>query len=843
MVVWQLADGSGRFQRKLGESHCLSRLRNLLQRKPHLHTFGRAVFAVSDALDRADGLGKDKTLNDAIYKMVKKLDISTPGNIRLAQVREGGREVEILDGGFLYTLHLTWLKADFDYRALKERATAKAEGGEVVVKVYPGSRFAEPLPSIPTTPIHSTMISTSAPSSAHVTPSPAPSGPVTSSTPSAPAIASANAKGKKRASFVNLSESPFAHTGSPNDTSSSTLKAQLKKGAKTAASIAAKKARTSLSSDAGVSTPTAKPATPASSQSKEKEIKGKKDTISVAPMILPPIVETDSPSSSSAPPSTTPTQHNQQTPASTKSLSKSRIKRDAKQQAAQKAQANPSASTTTSSPAAPVSPMQSTSAVPIPDSVTKFLQKYKPVKPSPLGSAQPQNPREASPAPVGNSAPPGVEKPPNPGSKRQKKKQKQEQKGRPRLSAEHVVGNELPVNAEASSSKSPAVTPAKKASARKTPKKISQDASALAQAVAEETESADQSRSEPAPLPATESAAKPVESAAKPVGESGTSDIPVTPPKVVSKPRPSLSLASVWNLFDKPAEPPQTPDYSSSSFISPKKSAKKTKVQASDEQANVVSNGTNAYEDNVEQQPVMMEQPSSQPEESGQRAEDVTPTKKGKGKGKQGVLSEKTAPAQERAKINTSPVAEPETAAHRRDKEKANDAVEGSKSTSLSVETDPLSASPEDVQTPEMQSTVVAQHSSSTSSVSDAILSPGTVTPSSSETTAVKHNVVSVAPSTPAEKKAKPNAPKSTKKATPNRPVSTYAKDIMASYRAKMAAEEAEARGEIVEVPEPNQGPIMTSGDIVMAKPETPTGGIAPTEDMTANKDGELYNV
>lgn len=107
MVVWQLADGSGRFQRKLGESHCLSRLRSLLQRKPHLHTFGRAVFAVSDALDRADGLGKDKTLNDAIYKMVKKLDISTPGNIRLAQVREGGREVEILDGEFLYTLHLT----------------------------------------------------------------------------------------------------------------------------------------------------------------------------------------------------------------------------------------------------------------------------------------------------------------------------------------------------------------------------------------------------------------------------------------------------------------------------------------------------------------------------------------------------------------------------------------------------------------------------------------------------------------------------------------------------------------------------------------------------------------
>lgn len=564
-------------------------------------------------------------------------------------------------------------------------------------------------------------------------------------------------------------------------------------------------------------------------------MKGKKDTVSVAPMILPPIVETDSPSSSSAPPPTTPTQHNQQTPASTKSLSKSKIKRDAKQQAAQKAQANPSASTTASSPAAPVSPMQSTSAVPIPDSVTKFLQKYKPVKPSPLGSAQPQNPREASPAPVGNSAPPGVEKPPNPGSKRQKKKQKQEQKGRPRLSAENVVGNELPVNAEASSSKSPAVTPAKKASARKTPKKISQDASALAQAVTEETESADQSRSEPAPLPATESAAKPV-------GGSGTLDIPVTPPKIVSKPRPSLSLASVWNLFDKPAEPPQTPDYSSSSFISPKKSAKKTKVQASDEQAIVDSNGTNAYEDNAEQQSVMMEQPSSQPEESGQRAEDLTPTKKGKGKGKQGVLSEKKAPAQERANTNTLPVAEPEVAAQRRGKDKANDVVEGTKSTSTSVETDLLSASPEDVQFPETQSTVVAQHSSSTSSVSDAIASPGTPTPSSSETTAVKNNVVSAAPSTPAEKKAKANAPKSTKKATPNRPVSTYAKDIMASYRAKMAAEEAEARGEIVEVPEPNQGLITASGNIVMAKPETPIGGIAPTMDMTANKDGELFN-
>jgi len=46
--------------------------------------------------------GKDKTLNDAIYRMVKKLEISTPGDIRLAQVREGGREVEIMDGKLVH---------------------------------------------------------------------------------------------------------------------------------------------------------------------------------------------------------------------------------------------------------------------------------------------------------------------------------------------------------------------------------------------------------------------------------------------------------------------------------------------------------------------------------------------------------------------------------------------------------------------------------------------------------------------------------------------------------------------------------------------------------------------
>ena len=58
---------------------------------------GCAPFEVSMHCS-ADHIGKDKTLNDAIYRIVKKLEISTPGNLRLAQVREGGREVEILDG-------------------------------------------------------------------------------------------------------------------------------------------------------------------------------------------------------------------------------------------------------------------------------------------------------------------------------------------------------------------------------------------------------------------------------------------------------------------------------------------------------------------------------------------------------------------------------------------------------------------------------------------------------------------------------------------------------------------------------------------------------------------------
>jgi hypothetical protein len=59
----------------------------------------KIVYQLADGSKRLERrLSRDKTLVDALYKVTKKLRITTPGSIRLSQVRQGGREVEIYDG-------------------------------------------------------------------------------------------------------------------------------------------------------------------------------------------------------------------------------------------------------------------------------------------------------------------------------------------------------------------------------------------------------------------------------------------------------------------------------------------------------------------------------------------------------------------------------------------------------------------------------------------------------------------------------------------------------------------------------------------------------------------------
>ncbi|WWD17803.1 hypothetical protein CI109_102245 [Kwoniella shandongensis] len=99
----------------------------------------------------ADGSGEWKsrlkpkrTLDDMVSKMIDKLGVdASPQQLRLAHVREGGREVDIWD--------------EFDFSAFKSRAFASpTTSTPLLVKVYPpsasSSAITTTLASVPTTP-------------------------------------------------------------------------------------------------------------------------------------------------------------------------------------------------------------------------------------------------------------------------------------------------------------------------------------------------------------------------------------------------------------------------------------------------------------------------------------------------------------------------------------------------------------------------------------------------------------------------------------------------------------------------------------------------------------------
>ena len=86
--------------------------------------------------------------------MNKRLDITTPGDVRLAQVRDTGREVDLCDGKrVVHENCRRSLRADFDYQALKDRAMAGRSGGTIVVNVYPGHRASAGIPVQTASPV------------------------------------------------------------------------------------------------------------------------------------------------------------------------------------------------------------------------------------------------------------------------------------------------------------------------------------------------------------------------------------------------------------------------------------------------------------------------------------------------------------------------------------------------------------------------------------------------------------------------------------------------------------------------------------------------------------------